>query len=59
MEEIKRTRGGRREGAGRKTGWRKGCSEQRKQRQTRTHDVSGSLLSGLSGSSSMETKLAC
>ena len=56
MEEIKRTRCGRREGAGRKTGWRKGCSEQRKQVRQGRMMMSGSLLSG---SSSMETKLAC
>lgn len=44
MEEIKSTRGGKREGAGRKTGWRKGYSEQRKQRQTRAHDDEWELI---------------
>lgn len=36
--------GGKREGAGRKTGWRKGYSEQRKQRQTRAHDDEWELI---------------
>lgn len=38
MDEIKSTRGGKREGAGRKVGWRKGFSEQRPSHQIRAHE---------------------
>ena len=44
MEEFKSGRGGKREGAGRPKGWRKGYSEQRKQRQTRAHDDEWELI---------------
>lgn len=38
MIEGKSQRGGRREGSGRKVGWRKGYSEQRPQHQIRAHE---------------------
>lgn len=38
MTEEKKGRGGRREGAGRPVGWRKGYSDARKQHQVRAHD---------------------
>lgn len=44
MDEIKSTRGGKREGAGRKKGWRKGYSEQRKPHQIRAHEDEWELI---------------
>ncbi len=44
MTEKNNGWGGVREGAGRKVGWRKGFSEERKQRQVRAHEDEWELI---------------
>lgn len=44
MSDGKGTWGGKREGAGRPKGWRKGFSEQRKQHQVRAYDDEWQLI---------------